>query len=76
MTPSKIRKAAETEEPMIEPTFEKAPNRSDIAAELAATTTEVTITTVECPREKNVPTVTGRCPDAISRRVIRSMADM
>lgn len=29
---------------------------------------------VEWPREKNVPTVTGRCPDAISLRVMRSMA--
>ena len=31
---------------------------------------------VECPKEKKVPTVTGRCPDAMRRRVIRSMADM
>jgi hypothetical protein len=32
------------------------------------------ITNVECPREKNVPTVKGRCPAATSRRVVRSMA--
>lgn len=29
---------------------------------------------VEWPREKNVPTVTGRWPDAINLRVMRSMA--
>lgn len=32
------------------------------------------MTYVECPREKNVPTVTGRCPVAINRRVMRSIA--
>jgi hypothetical protein len=31
---------------------------------------------VECPNEKKVPTVTGRWPAAIRRRVIRSMACM
>ena len=60
MIPSRMRKAAETEEPIIAPTSENAPKRSDIAAELAATTMEVMITTVECPSEKKVPTVTGR----------------
>jgi hypothetical protein len=29
---------------------------------------------VECPNEKNVPTVTGRWPAAMRRRVMRSMA--
>lgn len=29
---------------------------------------------VEWPKEKKVPTVTGRCPDATSRRVIKSIA--
>lgn len=76
ITPSRIRKAAETDEPMIEPTSENAPKRFDIAAELAATMMEVMITIVECPREKNVPTVTGRWPEATRRRVMRSMADM
>jgi hypothetical protein len=31
---------------------------------------------VECPSEKNVPTVTGRWPAAMSLRVIRSIAEM
>ena len=31
-------------------------------------------TNVECPREKKVPTVTGRWPEAMRRRVMRSMA--
>lgn len=31
-------------------------------------------TDVEWPKEKNVPTVTGRCPAAIRRRVMRSIA--
>lgn len=31
-------------------------------------------TYVECPRLKNVPTVTGLCPEATSRLVIRSMS--
>ena len=60
MAPSKIRKAAETEDPMIDPIVEKAPNRSEMAAELAATMMEVIMTIVECPSEKKVPTVTGR----------------
>ena len=29
---------------------------------------------VECPSENQVPTITGRCPEAISRRVMRSIA--
>lgn len=32
------------------------------------------MTDVEWPKEKNIPTVTGRCPAAISRRVMRSIA--
>jgi hypothetical protein len=48
----------------------------DTAAAVPATTSDVMITMVECPREKNMPTVTGRCPAAIRRRVIRSMAEM
>lgn len=31
-------------------------------------------TDVEWPKEKNIPTVTGRCPAAIKRRVMRSIA--
>lgn len=32
------------------------------------------VTDVEWPKEKNIPTVTGRCPAAIKRRVMRSIA--
>jgi hypothetical protein len=48
--------------------------REDTAAAVAATTIEVMMTIVEWPSEKNVPTVTGFCPVASRRRVIRSMA--
>jgi hypothetical protein len=36
----------------------------------------VMMTIVECPRLKNIPTVTGRWPAAIRRRVMRSIAEM
>jgi hypothetical protein len=76
MVPRMMRKADETDEPMIPPISEKESNRSLIAAELAATTMAVTMTIVLCPREKKVPTVTGRWPEATRRRVQRSMAAM
>lgn len=44
-----IKKAAETEEPMIPPTWEKAPNFSDIVDAVAATTMQVMRTTLERP---------------------------
>lgn len=100
--PRRIRKAAETEVPMIPPMRPKLSNRSLIAAAVAATTMDVMMTIlrgnetrrdsepcsflsvglllllndahVECPSEKNIPTVTGRCPAATRRRVIRSIA--
>jgi hypothetical protein len=31
-------------------------------------------TNVECPKEKNIPIVTGGCPAATRRRVVRSIA--
>jgi hypothetical protein len=57
--PSKIKKAALTELPMIPPIVLKLSNREETAAAVAATTIDVMITIVECPSEKKVPTVTG-----------------
>lgn len=78
MMPNMMRNAAETEDPMMPPTREKASNLLDTAAAVPATTNDVTITIlsrplvprhpireeyiityVECPNEKNIPTVTG-----------------
>lgn len=89
--PSNKRKAAETEEPIMPPIWEKLSKRLETAAAVAATMIEVTITMlnllsersfiptdlvmyVEWPSEKNVPTVTGFCPDANSLLVIKSIA--
>jgi hypothetical protein len=36
----------------------------------------VMMTMVECPRLKKVPTVTGFCPEAINRLVMRSIAEI
>lgn len=47
MTPSKMRKAAETEVPMMFPTRLNESNLELIAAEVAATTIEVITTIVE-----------------------------
>ena len=33
-------------------------------------------TTVECPSENQKPTLSGRCPSAISLRVVLSIAEM
>ena len=60
--------------PVIPPMLLQAPNLELTAKDVAATIMQVIITMVECPREKNVPTVTGRWPDAIKGRVIRSNA--
>lgn len=91
ITPSNKRNAAETEEPMMPPMWEKLSKRLETAAAVAATMIDVTITMlnltsglsfnltefviyVEWPSEKNVPTVTGFCPEARSLLVIRSIA--
>jgi hypothetical protein len=74
--PSNNRKEAETEDPMIPPIREKLSNFLDTADAVAATTIDVMITIVEWPSEKNVPTVTGFCPDAMRRRVMRSIAEI
>jgi len=76
MKPSTTRKTAETVLPMMPPTREKPSKRFSTAAAVDATTMDVMITIVLWPREKNVPTVTGLCPDAISLLVIKSMAEM
>jgi len=74
--PSRRRNVAETDVPMMPPMREKLSNLEDTAAAVPATTSEVMITMVEWPSEKNMPTVTGRWPAAMRRRVIRSMAEM
>lgn len=74
ITASRIRNAAEMDDPIMEPTSEEAPKRPNIATELAATTIEITTTTVEWLREKTIPTVTGRWPEASRRLTLRSMA--
>lgn len=90
MRPRRIRKAALTELPMIPPTVLNLSKREETAAAVAATTIDVIITIlflvniaddiaevfahVECPSEKKVPTVTGFCPVASSRLVIKSIA--
>ena len=74
MIANKIKNEAETETPMIPPTRLKSSNFELMADDVAATTSEVIITTVEWPSEKKKPTVTGRWPDASRRRVIRSIA--
>jgi hypothetical protein len=76
MTPSRSRKEAETEEPMIPPMWEKLSNLLETADAVAATMMDVMMTIVEWPREKKVPTVTGLWPAARRRLVIRSMADI
>lgn len=58
--PSTIRKVAETDVPTMPPIRLKESNFELIADDVAATTTDVTITIVEWPSEKNSPTVTGR----------------
>ncbi|KAK5631930.1 hypothetical protein RRF57_007644 [Xylaria bambusicola] len=73
---SRIRTAALTLVPMMPPTYWKPSKRSRRAPAVAATTMHIMMMMVEWPREKNVPTVTGRWPDATRRRVIRSMAAM
>lgn len=73
---SSNRNAALTLVPMMLPTRVNPSNRSLSAPLVAATTTHVTITMVLWPSEKKVPTVTGRWPEAIRRRVMRSMAEM
>jgi hypothetical protein len=47
ITPRMIRNDAETELPIIPPTFPKALNLSDTAAAVAATTIDVTMTMLE-----------------------------
>jgi hypothetical protein len=61
---------------MMPPMRWKSSKRSRRAPAVAATTTHVTMTTVEWPSEKKVPTATGRWPAAMRRRVVRSMAEM
>lgn len=73
---SRMRKAALTDVPTMPPMYWKLSKRSRSAPDVAATTMQVMMTMVEWPRLKKVPTVTGRWPEAISRRVIRSMAEM
>ena len=60
MMPSTIRKDAETDVPTMPPTRLKESNFELIADDVAATTTDVTMTIVEWPSEKKSPTVTGR----------------
>lgn len=73
---SATRNTALTAVPIMLPTREKPSKRLRRAPLVAATTMQVMMTTVLWPREKNVPTDAGRWPDAISRRVVRSMAAM
>ena len=47
INPNKMRKAADTEVPMIPPTREKAPNFFETAEAVAATTMEVMITILD-----------------------------
>ena len=60
MMPRRSKKAAETEVPMMPPMRSKLSNFDDTAAAVPATTSDVMMTIVECPKEKNMPTVTGR----------------
>ncbi|KAG7134765.1 hypothetical protein HYQ46_009050 [Verticillium longisporum] len=73
---SRSRKVALTAVPTMLPTRARPSKRSRKAPLVAATTTQVMMTTVLWPREKKVPTETGRWPEAMRRRVIRSIAEM